>query len=389
MNFLHAFKMSMQISFNYSDYNQNNYKVQLDEKVNRLTELFQPFISDNQIHLEVFSSEIVNYRMRCEFRVWHEGDDFNYIMFDKSTKSIIHLTQFPPASLLINKTMSLLKQMIIGNEELKRKLFQVDFLSTTTNEILISLIYHKDLTENWTLQALELERKLETILKDDFLNVKVKVLGRARKQKIVLSEDFVWEQFIRHEQFIYYKQVENSFTQPNAMVAQKMLNWSLRQTKNSSGDLLEMYCGNGNFSLFLAENFKRVLATEISASSVAAAQDNISKNSISNVDILRLSAEEFTMAINKERSFRRLAHIDLESYNCETILVDPPRSGLDEKSVKMVSNYKRILYISCNPDTLIENLKILTQTHRLKAYALFDQFPYTHHMEAAVVLEAL
>ena len=53
----------------------------------------------------------------------------------------------------------------------------------------------------------------------------------------------------------------------------------------------------------------------------------------------------------------------------------------------MVQGYERIMYISCNPDTLKENLDILSETHNITRFALFDQFPYTHHMEAGVFLE--
>lgn len=172
-----------------------------------------------------------------------------------------------------------------------------------------------------------------------------------------------------------HRQVENSFTQPNAAMNIQMLEWALDVTKGSKGDLLELYCGNGNFSLALARNFDRVLATEIAKPSVAAAQYNIAANHIDNVQIIRMAAEEFTQAMNGVREFNRLQGIDLKSYQCETIFVDPPRSGLDSETEKMVQAYPRILYISCNPETLCKNLETLSQTHKVERLALFDQFP--------------
>ena len=71
----------------------------------------------------------------------------------------------------------------------------------------------------------------------------------------------------------------------------------------------------------------------------------------------------------------------------QTVLVDPPRAGLDSETLQMVSAYSRIIYISCNPETLIENLDYLTKTHDVTAAAMFDQFPYTDHVETGVVLE--
>ncbi len=90
-----------------------------------------------------------------------------------------------------------------------------------------------------------------------------------------------------------------------------------------------------------------------------------------------MAAEEFTQAMNGVREFNRLQGIDLKSYQCETIFVDPPRSGLDseESTEKMVQAYPRILYISCNPETLCKNLETLSQTHKVERLALFNRFP--------------
>ena len=183
-----------------------------------------------------------------------------------------------------------------------------------------------------------------------------------------------------------YQQVENSFTQPNAGVNEQMLLWAQQATENSGGDLIELYCGNGNFSIALAENFDRVLGTEISKTSVRSAQINISKNGIDNIDIVRMSSEEFSQAMNGERKFRRLEDFDLTTYNYDTVLVDPPRAGLDRDSVELVRRFNKIIYISCNPETLKENLALLVETHQIDKFALFDQFPYTDHVETGVIL---
>jgi tRNA (uracil-5-)-methyltransferase len=169
-------------------------------------------------------------------------------------------------------------------------------------------------------------------------------------------------------------------------VNQKMLEWALDISQNLSNDLLELYCGNGNFSIALAPAFNRVLATEISKSSVASAQFNIAENKITNLDIIRMSSEEFTEAMKGEKEFSRLKGIDLKSYNCQSILVDPPRAGLDEGTTRLVQNYDNIIYISCNPQTLERDLEVLTQTHKVERFAIFDQFPYTHHIESGVFL---
>lgn len=106
---------------------------------------------------------------------------------------------------------------------------------------------------------------------------------------------------------------------------------------------------------------------------------NIEQNHINNIQVARLSAEEFTQAYSGEREFRRLqeANIDITSYDFDTVFVDPPRAGIDDETLKLLQRFKRIIYISCNPDTLYENLQTLGQTHQVTQFALFDQFPYT------------
>ncbi|QYJ86311.1 tRNA (uridine(54)-C5)-methyltransferase TrmA [Shewanella mesophila] len=355
----------------------SQYDKQLDAKREKLAQLFADF---NTPSLEVFASEPEHYRMRAEFRVWHEGEDLYYYMFDKVLNQKVRCEQFLPASALINQMMPALMAELRPNTILRHKLFQVDFLSTLSGEILVSLLYHKQLDQQWQDEVQALKQCLGELFK-------VNIIGRARKQKLVMDRDYVIESLPVSGQTLTYKQIENSFTQPNGKVSIKMLEWAIDITQQSTGDLLELYCGNGNFSIALAQNFNRVLATELAKPSVDSAQYNIEANNIDNLQIIRMSAEDFTDALAKKRSFRRLEGVDLDSYNCNTIFVDPPRAGLDDNTLAMVQGYERIIYISCNPNTLMDNLSVLDKTHKITRFALFDQFPYTDHMESGVLLE--
>lgn len=354
----------------------DNYQSQLLKKQHDMTELFSNF---DMPAAELFTSASLNYRLRAEFRLWHQEDDLYYIMFNSETKEKFRVDDFPVASTLINKAMKSLLITIKDRPELRYKLFQVDFLSTLSGELLISLLYHKPLEDSWQEAALALKKELSDIAPVD-------IIGRAKKQKIIVDKDYVMESLQVGDKRFVYQQVENSFTQPNGGVNQKMLFWAQQVTAQSAGDLIELYCGNGNFSIALAENFDRVLGTEISKTSVKSAQVNIKANNIENIDIVRMSSEEFSQAMNGERKFRRLEGFDLTDYNYDTVLVDPPRAGLDDDSVELVSRFNKIVYISCNPYTLKENLALLTKTHDIEKFALFDQFPYTDHVETGVVL---
>ncbi|MGC6376796.1 tRNA (uridine(54)-C5)-methyltransferase TrmA [Bisgaard Taxon 45] len=353
------------------------YDSLLAEKQQKLTALLAPF---NPPRVKVFSSPVQHYRMRAEFRIWHDKGDFYHIMFDQQTRQRYRVDCFPIASQLINQMMNRLLPLLKTDKVLHHKLFQIDYLSTLSNQIIVSLLYHKPLDAQWVQAAKQLRVDLQQQGFD------VQLIGRASKQKICLDQEFIDEILTVHGRAYVYRQVENSFTQPNAIVNQFMLEWAVDCTQHSQGDLLELYCGNGNFSIALAQNFRKVLATEIAKPSVAAAQFNIAENGIENVQIIRMSAEEFTQAMNGVREFHRLKDIDLHAYECNTIFVDPPRAGLDVDTLNLVQQYDRILYISCNPHTLCDNLHTLCQTHRIEKAALFDQFPYTEHMEAGVWL---
>ena len=105
--------------------------------------------------------------------------------------------------------------------------------------------------------------------------------------------------------------------------------------------------------------------------------------------LARCSSEDFSSAwLSNKKSFKRFEQQGLRLEDCEfgTVLVDPPRAGLDEDTVTLVSNFSKVVYISCNPDTLFANVSKLAETHEIRSFALFDQFPYSHHVECGVYL---
>lgn len=352
------------------------YQAQLDDKVQRLKALL-----NSDAPLSVFASPEQNYRARAEFRVWHDGDSADYVMFNPDTREKVKLDACPMALQAIDELMSQLMQEIVATPALRLKLFEVDFLATLSGEMLVTLIYRRPIE---TDQAwLESAERLKEVLPITH------IIGRARKQKVVLDQDYVVEKLQVDDKAFTYQQVENSFTQPNPFMAQHMLGWSRQMAAryfDADRDLIELYCGNGHFSIALAEHFRKVLATEISRTSVQSAQFNIEANGVTNLTILKMAAEEVSEAL-QGKSFNRLKELDLASYDFQTIFVDPPRAGLDDLTRQMVCEYDWILYISCNPETLARDLQHIAQSHEVVETALFDQFPYTHHIESGVLLK--
>jgi tRNA (uracil-5-)-methyltransferase len=351
----------------------DQYEALLADKKQRIETQFSRFEKPS---LEIFSSPAKHFRQRAEFKIWHIEDRCFHAMFERgSNNAPIEITDFPIASEAIVKLMPILLKELNQNNELKRRLFQVEYLSTLSGEMLVTLIYHRKVGDEWLAEAKALKEKLG-----------IHLIGRAKKMRILLDQDHVIETLNIDDKEFHYKQIEGGFTQPNAYVNQHMLSWARSCAEDSQGDLLELYCGNGNFSIALADKFRKVFATEVSKTSVKAAFDNKEMNKLDNVDFARVSAEELTAHISGEHPRRRLKDCHLEEADFQTVLVDPPRAGLDEASCEMISHYPRIIYISCNPDTLEQNLEYLSKTHKIQRFALFDQFPYTHHIESGVYL---
>lgn len=353
-----------------------HYAQQLQAKRERLTAMLTPRGAPTP---EVYSSPPRHYRMRAEFRVQRDAhNQLQYVMFDpQEPRRALVQEDFPAGSERINTLMPALRTAVNNDPVLGERLFQVEFLTTLSGDALITLIYHRPLDPQWERRARALQETLG-----------VAILGRSRKQKCVLERDYVEERLRVDGRDWHLRQIEGGFTQPNAVVNQAMLGWASAQAASLGRDLLELYCGNGNFTVVLARHFHRVLATEMSKASVAAARHNLTANGVANVDLVRLASAEVAQALAGVREFRRLrqAGVDLADYDFGTLFVDPPRAGLDSDTLELARSFPHILYISCNPETLAANMDALADSHRIVRLALFDQFPYTHHLECGTLL---
>ena len=349
------------------------YAAQLASKLEKFKSDFAHFaLPEPAVH----PSTPQNYRLRVEFRIWHQDERVDYAMFDSDEpKRPIVIEYFAAACDSICSAMPRLRELLAASEVLKARLFQVNFLATLSGELLVTLIYHRLLDAAWEAAAQELATELNA-----------HVIGRSRKQKIVIGRDWLLEEFELNGRTLRYQQVEGSFTQPNGQVNRQMLGWACQQAAGLGGDLLELYCGNGNFTVALAPQFGRVLATEVSKSSVQAAHYNLTANAIDNVAMVRMSSEEISGALAGTRLFNRMQLVDLAAHRFSTLFVDPPRSGLDAPTLELARGFEHILYISCNPQTLHENVAALFDSHAVAAAAVFDQFPYTHHLECGLLL---
>lgn len=142
---------------------------------------------------EVFESARSHFRMRAEFRVWHEGDRSFLAMFDSDDpKQPVEIPSFPMGSERINQLMPALLAEIKDCDVLRTKLFQVNFLTTVKGDAMVSMLYHRRLTEEWEAAAEEARARLG-----------VSIIGRSRKQKVstIIAHVFVGRHVTAHKLF--------------------------------------------------------------------------------------------------------------------------------------------------------------------------------------------
>ena len=347
------------------------YPTQVQLKKEELENLLKPF---NPPPVEVFTGSESYYRGRGEFRIWRMEDGrVLYGMRKRGDgRKVVPIEECHIVDRAIFDFMPLLRRELEeGNPILKEKLYEVDFLSNSRGELIVTLIYHKKIEEELAEEVRKLRQKYP----------KVHFVIRKKGRKVVFDQNWLIEELEVEGEKFYYKIVENSFTQPNRSINQKMIGWALDVTQGLSGDLVELYCGNGNFTLPLAKKrFQKVIATEINKESIEGALYGAELNGVKNVTFLAMGVAQFAQLYQEKSPL-------LQNYRLETILVDPPRAGLDPKTREFVDKFDNIIYISCNPSTLRRDLEQLTRTRKIVRFAFFDQFPYTPHIEAGVFLQ--
>jgi tRNA (uracil-5-)-methyltransferase len=305
------------------------------------------------------------YRSRCEFGY---RDGF-YTMYD-SSGNIRHLEVFYVARPIIQNLMPKLRNSINSSKFLNHKLFQVNFRTNSDDSILVTLIFHKKLDDDIKAEAQKLSNEFEIAI-----NI------RSRKDIYSTGNDLLADKLNINNILLY--QTDQSFYQPNHFHMPKMVMKTISFLENTQ-DLLELYCGSGTFTLPLSYKFNKVFATESNRQSIKCLSKSIEELSIPNIDFARLSAEEVSEAFNG-RVFRRMNRSNINTYNFSHVLVDPPRSGLNDEVIDIIKKFKNIIYISCNYETYARDINKLNG-FAIKHIEIFDQFPNTEHLEVVSLL---
>ncbi len=166
-----------------------------------------------------------------------------------------------------------------------------------------------------------------------------------------------------------------SFFQLNVKQAEKMYQMAISKI-DKCDTLVEAYCGVGAMSLMAHKKAKHIIGIESIQDAVDNANANASTNKIRNAKFICADAADGLKKIALERMV-------------DTLLVDPPRSGMDDKMLEAIQLTlpKKIIYISCNPATLSKNLNVLKHNYHVVTILPYDLFPHTPHVECICVLE--
>ncbi|HSX04327.1 MAG TPA: 23S rRNA (uracil(1939)-C(5))-methyltransferase RlmD [Rhabdochlamydiaceae bacterium] len=176
---------------------------------------------------------------------------------------------------------------------------------------------------------------------------------------------------------LHFKISPSSFFQPNTQQAELLYSTALNMLRGLTHKLIfDLYCGTATFGLCVAEAARHVVGIEINPHAVFDAGVNKEINGI----------ENFTIHNGDVGTVLEKLKIDEPP---DLVIVDPPRAGLDERALKNIIHLspKEILYISCNPRSQADNIKILIDAgYRLSQIQPIDQFPHTSHVENIVLL---
>ena len=169
-----------------------------------------------------------------------------------------------------------------------------------------------------------------------------------------------------------------SFYQVNPIQAEKLYNLGVEAAKIDKDDIVfDLYCGIGTISLFMAKYAKKVYGIEIVEDAVKDAKENALNNGVDNVEFLAGDVEDVLDDLINEKGVVP-----------DVVMVDPPRKGLDNKSIDNILKIhpKKVVYISCNPATLVRDLAKFEELYELKSIKPVDMFPFTSHVECCALM---
>lgn len=289
--------------------------------------------------IEVVSGSSHGYRNKITLKVVNRKVGY----FKNKSHELVEIKKCFLAKDSINKVMEVINLLNICNGE-------VVIRSNSNNDILLSI------------------QTKDNVLVEPILKKIEKVVGIVVNNKTIYGNNF----FVDSINDLKFKVSYNSFFQVNEEVIKLIIDY-IRKILPPVKRVLDLYCGVGTIGIALASDIKELFGVEIIENAISNAIENAKLNKVLNTKYNCSKVENILKELPK---------------NIDLIILDPPRSGLDNATLEFVlnSSIKYILYISCEPLTLARDLKILSSNYNVESIKAFDMFPYTEHVECVCVL---
>lgn len=247
-----------------------------------------------------------------------------------------------------------------------------------TDEIMLVLVQNGEKNVFETNSKLKIENVIKEFpkIKTIVINVNTEKTNvvLSRKNIIVYGDGTITDRLGEYE----FKISPNSFYQVNPVQTEKLYNLAIEGAKLKKDDILcDLYCGIGTIGIFASKYVEKVYGVEIVEEAIKDAKQNAKINNVDNIEFIQGDVE---VAFNKMLD---------NGVKPSVVIVDPPRKGLDSKTVQNLCNLKldRLVYVSCNPATLMRDLQVLEDVYKIDSITPVDNFCYSSHIESVAVLE--
>ena len=203
----------------------------------------------------------------------------------------------------------------------------------------------------------------------DSLKKEIKLVGIIINDKTFYGENYLFERINN----VLFKISYDSFFQVNPSVASKLFQ-IVKDNISLNDKVLDLYCGVGTLSLMAAANAKSVVGIEIVPNAILNAIFNASINSVDNTCFVLNDVSEAVSKI---------------SLDFNKVIVDPPRRGLTKEAIEVLLKIRpeKIIYVSCDPQTLVRDCKLLSENYDIEKSYVLDMFSYTYHVETVLILK--
>lgn len=285
------------------------------------------------------------------------------------TSRILNLTRdfFKPKDTTIysTKTHSGYLRFLTVRRAVNSSGLMVNLITYDSNPELIneySAMLLKEVPEVTTFVNSMTESKAQVALADSF--------------NVIYGDGFIDEKIGSYK----FKITPNSFFQTNSKQCEKLFDTVADFAEFSKDEnVLDLYCGCGAISLYISDMVKSVYGVELSAESITMANVNADLNGVTNCQFKDMDVKDYLEKL--------ITHTENKRY--DTIILDPPRSGIHPKAAEYLLEYSagKIIYVSCNPGTQARDLALLKEKYEMTAIQPVDMFPHTFHIENVVRLD--